>query len=199
MAQSSVKKFHIFRQNVNVIGGGLVLHANRLLEPNFKQSYQSNQHESILVELILPDLIRNEAENKVDKPKFVLGMAREDANGHEFYKYLLSVIEKLKGTLSKLQRLKGTRNDFVLSFIPADCDFLLIVQFNSKAVEKFQSSIIGVCDHVIHPLFQKQGFIICKSGKIFKSGIIEIDSKIVVSKLAILCEFHKFGYIKITN
>ncbi len=114
MAQSSVKKFHIFRQNVNVIGGGLVLHANRLLEPNFKQSYQSNQHESILVELILPDLIRNESENKVDKPKFVLGMAREDANGHEFYKYLLSVIEKLKGTLSKLQRLKGTRNDFVL-------------------------------------------------------------------------------------
>ena len=55
---------YFFRQTVNVLGGGLVLHINRLLEPvpfDFQNLQNSDQHESIWLELNHPESVRNSA------------------------------------------------------------------------------------------------------------------------------------------
>ena len=49
---------------MNVLGGGLVLHINRLLEPvpfDFQNLQNSDQHESIWLELNHPESVRNSA------------------------------------------------------------------------------------------------------------------------------------------
>ena len=63
----------------------------------------------------------------------------------------------------------------MIYFVPvlADArDFLLIIQFNSKAVEEFQTQIRGVCSTQLLEINTriKQGFLICQTGKIFASG-----------------------------
>ena len=63
----------------------------------------------------------------------------------------------------------------MIYFVPvlADArDFLLIIQFNSKAVEEFQTQISGVCSTQLLEINTriKQGFLICQTGKIFASG-----------------------------
>ena len=87
---------YFFRQTVNVLGGGLVLHINRLLEPvpfDFQNLQNSDQHESIWLELNHPESVRNSAGGPLQRPNFKFGIAYEDANSKDFYKNILSAIK----------------------------------------------------------------------------------------------------------
>ena len=85
--------------------------------------------------------------------------------------YLLS-----RGTICiYFLKLYAVLNYKMIYFVPvlADArDFLLIIQFNSKAVEEFQTQIGGVCSTQLLEINTriKQGFLICQTGKIFASG-----------------------------
>ena len=81
---------------MNVVGGGLVLHINRLLEPvpfDFQNLQNSDQHESIWLELNHPESVRNSAGGPLQRPNFKFGIAYEDANSKDFYKNILSAIK----------------------------------------------------------------------------------------------------------
>ena len=85
----------LFRQTVNVDGGGLVIHINRLLEPvpSNLLNLLSDQHESIWLELNHPESVRNSVGGPPQRPKFRLGIAHEDKNSHDFYKNILTAIK----------------------------------------------------------------------------------------------------------
>ena len=63
-------------------------------------------------------------------------------------------------------------NEFPVLVSGTDREFLLIIQFNSSAVDNFQTEVRDFCSQQIlqsNPRL-KQGFLICQSGKIFASG-----------------------------
>ena len=137
------KGYATFIRNVAEGLGGLVIHINKNLEPSLSLELDSNRYESLWIELTHPDFIR--ISDKLEKPKLVLGVVREDRNNSQvFYEELLSNLAN-------------------------QTNFLLIIEFLSNKVEEFQQQVKNICAHQKIPLSSKlsHGYLVCHKGAIF--------------------------------
>ena len=138
-----IKGYATFIRNVSEGLGGLVIHINKNLEPSLSLELDSNRYESLWVELTHPDVIR--ISDKLEKPKSIFGLVREDLNNSKiFYEELISNLKN-------------------------QSKFLVIVEFLSNKVEQFQQQIKNICDVQKIPLSSKfsQGYLVCRKGAIF--------------------------------
>ena len=138
-----LKGYATFIRNVSEGLGGLVIHINKNLEPSLSLELDSNRYESLWVELTHPDVIR--ISDKLEKPKSIFGLVREDLNNSKiFYEELISNLKN-------------------------QSKFLVIVEFLSNKVEQFQQQIKNICDVQKIPLSSKfsQGYLVCRKGAIF--------------------------------
>ena len=111
LEETQIKDIHLkgfapFMQNVNTLGGGLILHINRFLEPKVAvPGFESKDHEAIWVEFNHPEIVEKK------RPKIYCGMAAEDSNNSkDFYDYLKNVVWR-KGNFSAKMTQKCTETE----------------------------------------------------------------------------------------